>query len=239
MSTDNRQQQTAGTRYQPTPEEQNILSKHASKIIAAHAVPHMTAQNEGRDVRPDHPDRLTGMALMMAALKIDDVRFFEGLIKQLANAVSGPERIDEHGLNFMLAVIKNIQPADQTECMLGAQLAAVHMAAMQHATQLRRALTVMEQEAAQRGMNACVRSFAALLEALKRYRSGSNQTVTVQNMSVSDGGQAIVGNITQTPRDTAPKSAPSPSAISDARMSPMPKICEVEPRTNDAERSSS
>ena len=35
------------------------------------------------------------------------------------------------------------------------------------------------------------------MEALKRYRAGGEQKVTVQHVSVSEGGQAIVGNVTQ------------------------------------------
>jgi hypothetical protein len=35
------------------------------------------------------------------------------------------------------------------------------------------------------------------MEALNRHRSGGDQKVTVQQVSVSDGGQAIVGNVTR------------------------------------------
>jgi hypothetical protein len=61
------------------------------------------------------------------------------------------------------------------------------------------------------------------MEALERYRSGGGQNVTVQHVSVSDGGQAIVGHVTQAapataphataPRATAPR-APERPAIS-------------------------
>jgi hypothetical protein len=43
------------------------------------------------------------------------------------------------------------------------------------------------------------------MEALKRYRTGGEQKVTVQHLSVGEGGQAIVGNVTQTPAKTAPE----------------------------------
>jgi hypothetical protein len=33
------------------------------------------------------------------------------------------------------------------------------------------------------------------LEALKRYRTGGEQRVTVQHVTVNDGGRAIVGNV--------------------------------------------
>ena len=67
-----------------------------------------------------------------------------------------------------------------------------------------------------------MRSFAALVETLKRYRTGSEQNVTVQNVSVGNGGQAIVGNVTQNaPAVPTDKSAVSPAAITDARVLPM------------------
>ena len=40
------------------------------------------------------------------------------------------------------------------------------------------------------------RTFAAQAEALKRYRTGGEQKVTVQHVTVNDGGQAVVGTVT-------------------------------------------
>jgi hypothetical protein len=34
------------------------------------------------------------------------------------------------------------------------------------------------------------------MEALKRYRTGGQQKVTVEHVTVNDGGQAIVGAVT-------------------------------------------
>ena len=63
------------------------------------------------------------------------------------------------------------------------------------------------------------------MEVLKRYRSGGDQNVTVQNVSVSDGGQAIVGNVTQNAHDDGKaKAATTPAAITDAHTAPMPII---------------
>jgi hypothetical protein len=41
------------------------------------------------------------------------------------------------------------------------------------------------------------RTFPAQIEALNRYRSQGEPAITVQNVSVGDGGKAIVGNVTQ------------------------------------------
>jgi hypothetical protein len=38
-------------------------------------------------------------------------------------------------------------------------------------------------------------TFTAQVEALKRYRSGGEQKMTVQHVHVAEGGQAIVGNV--------------------------------------------
>ena len=43
---------------------------------------------------------------------------------------------DEDGTNFMLAVVKGIEPRDQVEAMLAAQMAAVHNATMTFARRL-------------------------------------------------------------------------------------------------------
>jgi hypothetical protein len=64
--------------------------------------------------------------------------------------------------------------------------------------------------------------FVTQMEVLKRYRSGGEQTVTVQHVNVSEGGQAIVGNVTQhAPAVPTDKSAVAPAAIADARVQPM------------------
>ena len=62
-----------------------------------------------------------------------------------------------------------------------------------------------EQDSAERAFNRLSRTYATQMEALKRYRSGGEQNVTVQHVSVGDGGQAIVGNVTQA-RSPPPRS---------------------------------
>src|SRR5215475_8186958 len=61
---------------------------------------------------------------------------------------------------------------------------------------------------AERGLASMMRIFAQQAEALKRYRSRGQQTVTVQHqyVEVGDGGQAIVGQVT-TQGATTPKPA--------------------------------
>ena len=81
-------------------------------------------------------------------------------------------------------------------------------------------------DSAERTFNKLARTFMGQMEALKRYRSGGEQTVTVQHVNVSEGGQAIVGNVTQGQRDAVPDRtvAPPPLALTDAKMVPMPVV---------------
>jgi hypothetical protein len=48
-----------------------------------------------------------------------------------------------------------------------------------------------------RALGRLARTFPAQIEALNRYRSHGEPTITVRNLSVGDGGKAIVGNVTQ------------------------------------------
>jgi len=55
---------------------------------------------------------------------------------------------------------------------------------------------------AERAFNKLARTFAAQVEALKRYRTGGEQKVTVEHVTVNEGGQAIVGNVRHGGRDS-------------------------------------
>ena len=52
----------------------------------------------------------------------------------------------------------------------------------------------------ERAMNRLARTFAAQVEALKRYRSKGEQRVYVERVTVNEGGQAIVGSVAHTGR---------------------------------------
>src|SRR3954454_577208 len=56
---------------------------------------------------------------------------------------------------------------------------------------------------AARALGRLARTFAAEIEALNRHRSRGEPAITVQNVSVGDGGKAIVGNVTKRASVTA------------------------------------
>ena len=69
----------------------------------------------------------------------------------------------------------------------------------------RRLENIRQQDSAERAFNKLARTFAAQVEALKRYRSGGEQTVRVEHVTVNEGGQAIVGNVSHGRRGSPEK----------------------------------
>jgi hypothetical protein len=113
---------------------------------------------------------------------------------------------DEQVLNFLVSVLKGIEPRDQLETMLGAQMAAVHQLAMDFAWRLGNTEDLVVQEHHERNFNKLTRTFAAQVEALKRYRSSGEQKVRVEHVTVNEGGKAIVGNVTHRGAGSSEKS---------------------------------
>jgi hypothetical protein len=203
--------------YEPSAQERSALEAYLKN--AADAAPRMKVLDaEAMAIAPDHPEPAVGEVLLMAALGTTDRDFFGGVVRQLGEASSHGGKVDERALNFMLSVVKGIKPRDQVEAMLATQMAAVHVATLTSAQRLAQAETLPAQDSAERAFNKLSRTYATQMEALKRYRSGGEQNVTVQHVSVSDGGQAIVGNVTQAPGATAPR------AVQRAALSERPAI---------------
>jgi hypothetical protein len=215
-----------------TPQERTAVDKFFARNAANPAPGLKVLKGEVPRIAPDHPDEAVGQVLLMDALGTADFDFFDGFVDQLASAGSQGRQIDQRGLNFMLSVVKGIQPRDQIEVMLAAQMAAVHVATMTFARRLANVQDIPQQDSAERAFNKLTRTFATQMEALKRYRTGGEQKVTVQHVSVAEGGQAIVGNVTQAQRENVPgKAAASPPlALSNSNVVPMPTIDESKER---------
>jgi hypothetical protein len=217
----------AKAEYQPTAREQAALDKFAARRAADPPAPRIKVRNDGPlpELSPDHPDQPLAQALLMEALGTVSVDFTNGLLSQLANAGSHGRQIDEDALNFMLSVVTGSKPKDQLEAMLAAQMAAIHTATMTFAQRLATVETIAQQDSAERALNKLARTYAMQMEALKRYRTGGEQKVTVHHVSVNEGGQAIVGNVNQAAGGTAlEKPVTTTAALTDARQQAMPII---------------
>ena len=183
--------------YEPTPKERAakdaLYRRIDEKPVAVRLK--VTEGDPVPAVDLDHPDEALAACLLMDALGTTHVAFVKGIISQIVSAGSKGQKVDEDGLNFMLSVMMGIEPKDEVEAMLSAQMAAVHMATMTQARRLSHVETIEQQDSAERTFNKLARTFTTQVEALKRYRTGGEQKVTVEHVTVNEGGQAIVGNI--------------------------------------------
>ena len=196
--------------YEPTPRERAVVEAYLAR--KKETAPRMKASEKYglAELVPDHPEPKIAHLLLMEAVGAKDLDFLNGLLSQLINAGAQGEDVDESSLNFMLSVVKGVEPENQVEAMLAAQMAAVHMATMTFAGRLANVDTIPQQDSAERAFNKLARTFASQVEALKRYRTGGRQTVTVEHVTVNAGGQAIVGNVETGGRGASKKSGPTP-----------------------------
>ena len=123
--------------------------------------------------------------------------FIDGLVSHIVNIGSQGPKPDEQGMAYVASIIASIEPRDELEAMLAAQMAAVHNASMTFARRLAHVENIKQQDSAQQAFNKLCRTFAAQLDALKRYRTGGQQHVTVRHVTVNEGGQAIVGHVSR------------------------------------------
>jgi hypothetical protein len=150
-----------------------------------------------REIVIQHSDAQIGERLMGEALGAVDRDALHGFLKQLMKASVILQKPDEDNLAFMISMVKGIAPRDSLEAMLTAQMVSVHVATMRSACRLAFTEDLSQQEGIARTLTRLGRTFAAQMEALNRHRGKGERPITVQNLSVQDGGSAIVGNVAQ------------------------------------------
>jgi hypothetical protein len=199
--------------YQPTQRELDILEAQRGRRERTPSAPRLKmGKKDGVfEVEIDHPDQVTGVRLLMEALGTAHGDFFNGFLSQVSNAAIEGREADPDALNFMVAAVAGMEPKDHVEAMLAAQMVAVHNATMTFARRLAHVENIPQQDSASAAFNKLARTFAAQVEAFKRYRGGGGeQRITVEHVTVNEGGQAIVGNVAGggrgVPKDPRPTS---------------------------------
>ncbi len=183
--------------YKPTPFERDRIDARRADKKKSPVPPRLkvTLKDGISEIEIDHPNQAVGAVLLLDAFGTRDEDFLDGLIRQLANAGTPGKNVETKGINFMLSLVEGVKPKDQVEAMLAAQMATVHMATMTFARRLAHVDNIAQQDSAERAFNKLARTFTTQIEALKRYRTGGEQKVTVEHVTVNEGGQAIVGNV--------------------------------------------
>lgn len=190
------------TDYVPTSEEKETGTRTMERVRGRGGFDRVKV-SKSKDgqiaIAPAHQDVATGTAQLVDAMGLSSFDLGEVLINQLANAISVGRDVSELALNGALAVIKGIQPRDDLEALLAAQMAVTHNLTMDLGRRLKNADTLAQQDSAVNALTKLGRTFATQLATLKNYRTGGEQRVTVTHVNISDGGRAIVGNVNYGP----------------------------------------
>jgi len=150
-------------------------------------------------IEPDHPDKTLWLDKLNASMGTTEWRFANKLLSELLNAAcagSTAQPVSQEDVNAALAAMHGIGPKDEAEAMLVAQMIATHTAAMTLLRRLKTCETIPQQDSAGNLAYKFMRTYAAQLEALARYRGKGKQTVRVEHVHIHSGGQAIVGAVT-------------------------------------------
>jgi len=119
-------------------------------------------------------------------------------LSQAASAVSDFAGRELKSFDYVAAAVRGTRPKDALEGMLAVQMVAVHTLAMEcMARAASREQLDLGVEVNINRATKLMRTFANQTEALGRYRGKGEQKMTVEHVHVYQGGQAIVGQVSQ------------------------------------------
>jgi hypothetical protein len=127
------------------------------------------------------PGRLIGMVLQERRNEATNLKFAFGRVVEYVNAA--------------LAAIDGTRPENEMGAMLASQMAATHSLAMDMLGGTRRAGTTEQLQAHGALATKLLRTFTSQTEVLAKIKRGGEQTVRVEHVHVYQGGQAIVGAV--------------------------------------------
>jgi hypothetical protein len=245
-------------KYEPNDAERAALDRQAQRQKEQPPAPRFNVVGDYRGVRveQDHPDPGVAFSLLKDAVGTADDDFCRGLLAQLYGFVGLEDSAwVETDLNFLLSVIKGGKSKDVLHAMLLFQMGVTFLVQMRtaqnfgriQADSLRIARDLPEKDpfvireltsftknlsllldSNERSFNRFARTYALLLETSDRHQRSGEPSMTVQQLTVAQGGQAIVANnITNATPQTAPNNqAAGPRALTDQQHSAMPIISE-------------
>ena len=131
------------------------------------------------------------------AVGVESFPFSEFVLEQALLASASNGQVSQKTFAFFTHGLTEMAPKDPVEAMLSLQMLTIHQQMMRAARTLGASASLPEMEKASGITNQLARTFATQAESLKRYRNPHTGNVTVKNMTVEEGGQAVVGNVTR------------------------------------------
>lgn len=185
----------------PTPADFALMRRQAERAKARHPAPRvkLTQKSEGHgaEVTLDHADPTLAHNAFLVTFGTVEFAAANWLMGHLVNATHREKNqpVREDAVNGVLAALHGLAPRDEAEAMLCAQMVATHAAAMDMLRSAMQAEYARSFEGCSNFATKLLRTYAAQMDALKRYRSGGEQRVTIEHVHVHSGAQAVVGNV--------------------------------------------
>lgn len=182
--------------YAPTPPEAAIIEAREQRLAKTVTTPTVTVTMKNGVAELGYKT-WADYAVMMELLALHDDTALSGYLAVLGGyAMNDDGDPDSQTMNRIVNFVASMRPRDQAETLLLTQMAAIHMATMRFAGNSNRERRVEVKESYQRSLNKLARTYAAQLTTLKQYRSDGKQKIVVKHVTVNEGGQAIVGDVT-------------------------------------------
>ncbi|MEQ1943510.1 hypothetical protein ABMA32_13935 [Mesorhizobium sp. VNQ89] len=189
--------------YQPSDDEAAAVARCRKRKGSGATLPQMKCEMKQTGdntfdavLGVDHPDKTIAYQVIADALNTGDMPIVYGWLREATGLGMKPNaKMDMEQANYGIAIAAGIKPRDTVEMMLALQMAAVHIATMKAVAGLSASSTVKGMAIYEASLNKLGRTFTTQMEALKRHRSKGNQRIVVERVNVSEGGQAIVGDV--------------------------------------------
>jgi hypothetical protein len=198
----------------PNPVERAAIEKarKRTKARTPRIVMHVEDRGKaGTVVYPAHSDEEGHQYRLADTFGTRSLQFVYSMLKGLGKATEdhssgldlSPGSPDQLAFNAALAVIGGVQPKDETEAILAAQMALSNIALLDLFARTRAAIAghryegdgIRRLEVLGNLTNKFMRTYAMQLDALARKRRKGEQNIGVEHVHVHAGGQAIVGNV--------------------------------------------
>ncbi len=133
----------------------------------------------------------------MSIQKLMGMRTHDAANGVYTSALSALGRSAEKYGNLMSAMFAETEPRDAIEAMLIGQMTATHVAMTTLSERMTQQTIYAVQESYERSVTRLSRTYLAQMDALKKYRAKAQQTVRVERVTINEGGQAVVGDVTR------------------------------------------
>lgn len=160
--------------------------------------PKVISNSSDNQINPEQ-DGLLFAALCYEAFGVSDHDLTNLFYGQLQAACPDNPRLQANDLNAALAFLFDVKPKNAIEGALAVQMMGTHKLAMGFLARSRK--TDIPSEVITANVSRAsklMKAFANQIETLQRLRANCQQKVVVEHVHVHSGGQAIVGNVSQT-----------------------------------------